>query len=59
MRSGKEIIMLRTELLLPFLLALFLGGAVAATSDSGSGMDPDGRPEATTGDRGSIMDPDG
>jgi hypothetical protein len=51
--------MLRVELLLPFLLALFLGGAVADTSDLGSGMDPNGRPEATTGDRGSIMDPNG
>ena len=59
MRSGKETVMLRVELLLPFLLALFLGGAVAATSDRGSGMDPDGRPEATTGDRGSGMDPNG
>lgn len=58
-RSGKEPLMLRTDLLLPFLLALFLGGAVAATSDLGSGMDPDGQPEATTGDRGSGMDPDG
>jgi len=51
--------MLRADLLLPFLLALFLGSTVAATSDSGSGMDPDGRPEATTGDRGSGMDPNG
>jgi hypothetical protein len=51
--------MLRVELLLPFLLAFFLGGTAAATSDSGSGMDPDGRPEATLGDRGSGMDPDG
>jgi len=51
--------MLRTDILLPFLLALFLGGAVAATSDLGSGMDPDGRPEATTDESGSIMDPNG
>ena len=51
--------MLRTDLLLPFLLALFLGGAVAATSDLGSIMDPDGQPEATTGDLGSGMDPNG
>ena len=51
--------MLRTELLLPLLLTLFLGGAVTATSDSGSGMDPDGRPEATTSDLGSGMDPNG
>ena len=51
--------MLRVELLLPFLLALFLGGAVAATSDLGSGMDPNGRPAANTSDLGSIMDPDG
>ena len=51
--------MLRVELLLPFLLVIFLGGTIAATSDSGSIMDPDGRPAATTGDLGSIMDPDG
>ena len=51
--------MLRTDLRLPFLLALLLGAAVAATSDSGSGMDPDGRTEAVLGDLGSIMDPDG
>ena len=51
--------MLRVELLLPFLLVLFLGGTVAATSDLGSGMDPDGRPEATLGDSGSGMDPNG
>ena len=51
--------MLHADLLLPFLLALFLGGAVATTSDRGSIMDPDGRPEATIGDSGSIMDPDG
>jgi hypothetical protein len=51
--------MLRIELLLPFLLAIFLGGTIAATSDSGSGMDPNGQPEAGTGDLGSIMDPDG
>lgn len=51
--------MLRGELLLSFLLALFLGGAIAAPSDLGSIMDPDGLPEASTGDRGSIMDPDG
>jgi len=50
--------MLRVELLLPLLLALFLGGAVAATSDLGSIMDPDG-PAMTMGERGSIMDPDG
>ncbi|HYU32803.1 MAG TPA: hypothetical protein VEW48_11625 [Thermoanaerobaculia bacterium] len=49
--------MLRVELLLPLLLALFLG--VVATSDSGSGMDPDGHPAVTTGDSGSIMDPNG
>jgi hypothetical protein len=59
MRSGKDTVMLRVELLLPLLLALFLGGAVAATSDLGSGMDPDGRPAATLGDLGSIMDPNG
>jgi hypothetical protein len=51
--------MLRIELLLPFLLAIFLGGTIAAPSDLGSGMDPDDRPEATTGDLGSIMDPNG
>ena len=51
--------MLRSELFLPFLLALLLGGAIAATSYSGSIMDPDGRPEADTGERGSIMDPNG
>ena len=51
--------MLRVELLLPLLLALFLGGAIVATSDSGSGMDPDGQPTVNTGDRGSIMDPNG
>jgi hypothetical protein len=59
MRSGKETVMLRGELLLSFLLALFLGGVIAATSDSGSGMDPDGRPAVSNVDRGSIMDPDG
>jgi hypothetical protein len=59
MCSGKETVMLRGELLLPFLLALFLGGAITATRDLGSIMDPDGRPEAGTGERGSIMDPDG
>jgi hypothetical protein len=51
--------MLRVELLLSFLLALLLGGAVATTSDRGSGMDPNGRPEATANDLGSIMDPNG
>lgn len=51
--------MLRIELLLPFLLAIFLGGTLAVASDSGSGMDPDGRPAATTGDSGSGMDPNG
>ncbi len=51
--------MLRVELLLPLLLALFLGGAIAATSDRGSGMDPNGRPAVNTGDSGSGMDPDG
>ena len=50
--------MLRIELLLPFLLALFLGSALAAPSDLGSGMDPNGWPEAT-GDLGSGMDPNG
>ena len=59
MRSGKETFMLRIELLLPFLLALFLGSTVAATSNLGSIMDPDGRPEATISDLGSIMDPNG
>jgi hypothetical protein len=59
MRSGKETVMPRVELLLPFLLALFLEGAIAVTNDSGSGMDPNGRPQATTGDLGSIMDPNG
>lgn len=34
--------MLRVDLLLSFLLALLLGGAETSTSDSGSGMDPDG-----------------
>jgi hypothetical protein len=51
--------MLRVELLLPLLLALFLGGAVAATSDLGSIMDPNGRPAAASSDSGSIMDPNG
>ena len=52
--------MLRVELLLPLLLALFLGNAIAATSDSGSGMDPDGQPTVNnTSDLGSGMDPDG
>ena len=59
MRSGKETVMLRVELLLPFLLAIFLGGTNAATSGLGSIMDPDGWPAAKTGDSGSIMDPDG
>ena len=59
MRSGKETVMLRSEFLLPFLLAFFLGGAIAATNDLGSGMDPNGRPEANNGDRGSGMDPNG
>ncbi len=51
--------MLRVELLLPLLLTLFLGGAIAATSDLGSIMDPDGHPAVNTGDLGSIMDPNG
>ena len=51
--------MLRGELLLAFLLALFLGGVIATTSDLGSGLDPDSRPEANTGNSGSIMDPNG
>jgi hypothetical protein len=59
MRSGKDTVMLRVELLLPLLLALFLGGAVAATSDRGSIMDPNGGPAATSSDRGSGMDPNG
>ena len=44
----------RVLVLLPLLLVLVL-----ATSDRGSGMDPNGRPEMTSGDLGSIMDPNG
>lgn len=51
--------MLRVQLLLPVLLALLLGAEIAATSDRGSGMDPDGLSAADTGDRGSGMDPNG
>jgi hypothetical protein len=51
--------MLRVQHLLPILLALLLGGEIVATSDLGSGRDPDGRPAVDTADLGSIMDPDG
>jgi hypothetical protein len=51
--------MLRFELLLPLLMALFLGGALAVPSDSGSGMDPDGHSVVYAGDLGSGMDPNG